>query len=1178
MSNNTETLPSPSADTPNHQQQQQQQQQQQSQQQQQQQAPTSEVGNAPAIESVANIRRGERASVPPEVPSVVMPAVTELVSGRVSPRSMLHVVPEQKRPKVPGLRRAFQPRRRSRACDQCRTRKTKCDTPNDGPCSSCVAASLECHFSEGGDERRRAGPTRRLRAYEALTKELQDKLDRANAILVSLGYAPIISSASLALTTPSSPSVASLPDRSGGYTGRSTSTFMGSSPITPGQPQNMMRMGEEAQDFMGTPFTSTPTAQMSGFLPPGSMPNRRSPEEQSAWDAGSYGPGSFSSFLSNYREYLVRLGFAPPPLIRRLSQGLRRPSQNGNDTIPSATENIFADLPTRWPLPARDESEVDLRSLLPDKQAADECKEVYRKTLQKYLPAFYWSMMEDKWKRAWEQPIWEWDKEAKVGLEIQLVWKKGWVYFLMANHFHDEYPQAYHVDDATIFLLMSIYLMNASLPSPSWMMIGATCRVFQDLGLHKCPPPNQISKIEQECRNRLFWASYVLDRQIGIVFGRPVIYKDQEIEVNYPGQIYDFGAGAMGEERDASSGDDAYSPEDRFDIGLQSYRALIQVCRCFQRVRSAYAREEGSENDILRVREVEHELDKAWDLFPPELKELSSSQPLEVAALRPLLDAQHTRLLLYRSFTDFSKPLRTAWRTFCLAQSIHTCKVSARLILRCTYQPDWDNEFALKSNETIRSHTFRAAALLLLGYSLNDPALERVDRDEVMICIKALKAASERHVSMKKPMQMVEGLAKMFGCDIQDVQGPLERQEGAQKDRMDQGSRLQEVIRAPSDPMEWANYPLGEPGEPKPRTPDTQGYGIIQSQIPQHGIPYGDMGQPSTQPPPSQYLMRDQSGLFPPSQYDPSSKSGYQTGPGNLRPLVTDPASTNAPGIPGTPGMVSSLGGLILSPSLNTPTSNPMSPMPMSPGHQHQQPPQRSGSTHRPRDGMRLFPPQQQQQQHPQEHQQQRQQQQQPPHGGQQPQMQSPSQHLLSPSQNFQPPPADLSSAGAIDWDAFQNMMAVDNHGFGELLAAGPELSWGGYLPSNAGAGMGGVNGNVGGPGGPDVFPPMGEQGIGGSGGGGGGAGGGGGGAGGGGSGGGGGYSLSIGGGGGGDPSNLRGATPVSGSTPRTTDSSSGGGGAAGGGGGRGGPQQGRTAVHGEQDQQQVKTEEWQGG
>ena len=59
------------------------------------------------------------------LPSVLMPAVTELISGRVSPRSMLTVVPEQRRQKGASTRRAFQPRRRSRACDQCRTRKTK---------------------------------------------------------------------------------------------------------------------------------------------------------------------------------------------------------------------------------------------------------------------------------------------------------------------------------------------------------------------------------------------------------------------------------------------------------------------------------------------------------------------------------------------------------------------------------------------------------------------------------------------------------------------------------------------------------------------------------------------------------------------------------------------------------------------------------------------------------------------------------------------------------------------------------------------------------------------------------------------------------------------------------------------------------------------------------------------
>jgi len=36
----------------------------------------------------------------------------------------------------------------------------QCDTPDEGPCSACAAASLVCKFSEGGEDRRRTGPAR----------------------------------------------------------------------------------------------------------------------------------------------------------------------------------------------------------------------------------------------------------------------------------------------------------------------------------------------------------------------------------------------------------------------------------------------------------------------------------------------------------------------------------------------------------------------------------------------------------------------------------------------------------------------------------------------------------------------------------------------------------------------------------------------------------------------------------------------------------------------------------------------------------------------------------------------------------------------------------------------------------------------------------------------------------
>lgn len=106
------------------------------------------------------------------------------ISTRPSPEGddALTLLPEVQATGRPvGSRRPFQRRRRSRACDACRARKTKvrislvltiftnwewvliylpqCDTPDHGPCSACVSASLVCKFS-GGEDRRRAGPAR----------------------------------------------------------------------------------------------------------------------------------------------------------------------------------------------------------------------------------------------------------------------------------------------------------------------------------------------------------------------------------------------------------------------------------------------------------------------------------------------------------------------------------------------------------------------------------------------------------------------------------------------------------------------------------------------------------------------------------------------------------------------------------------------------------------------------------------------------------------------------------------------------------------------------------------------------------------------------------------------------------------------------------------------------------
>ena len=63
------------------------------------------------------------------------------------------------------------------------------------------------------------------------------------------------------------------------------------------------------------------------------------------------------------------------------------------------------------------------------------------------------------------------------------------------------------------------------------------------LGLHR-KRFSQISGpasglIEVECRKRVFWSSYTLDRYLSVILGRPRIFRDEDIDQNLPSRVND---------------------------------------------------------------------------------------------------------------------------------------------------------------------------------------------------------------------------------------------------------------------------------------------------------------------------------------------------------------------------------------------------------------------------------------------------------------------------------------------------------------------------------------------------------------------------------------------------------------------------------------------------------------
>ena len=171
---------------------------------------------------------------------------------------------------------------------------------------------------------------------------------------------------------------------------------------------------------------------------------------------------------------------------------------------------------------------------------------------------------------------------------------------------------------------MALYLDNASLPSPAWMITGAMARVCVDMGLHKNNP--HLSPEERESRKRLFWASYILDQKIALVLGRPPVFRNSQIEVSLP---------------EITEGDESVAcppvTEEGWDGNmrvLNTFRANIIVCQHFEEVTNVNIMNNGAQDDIQRLLAIDGRLARGWEMFPADMTDPRNLDPIEVPLLR----------------------------------------------------------------------------------------------------------------------------------------------------------------------------------------------------------------------------------------------------------------------------------------------------------------------------------------------------------------------------------------------------------------------------------------------------------------------------------------------------------------------------------------------------------------
>ncbi|KAH7311244.1 fungal-specific transcription factor domain-containing protein [Stachybotrys elegans] len=101
------------------------------------------------------------------------------------------------------------------------------------------------------------------------------------------------------------------------------------------------------------------------------------------------------------------------------------------------------------------------------------------------------------------------------------------------------------LESAQARLVQVLYLLTTSRFNRSWFVFGIALQFVSALGLHRRANfkrrriARTVDYIHVQCGLRTFWTAYILDNHLGVIFGRPRHFHDQDIDQELPERVND---------------------------------------------------------------------------------------------------------------------------------------------------------------------------------------------------------------------------------------------------------------------------------------------------------------------------------------------------------------------------------------------------------------------------------------------------------------------------------------------------------------------------------------------------------------------------------------------------------------------------------------------------------------
>lgn len=120
-------------------------------------------------------------------------------------------------------------------------------------------------------------------------------------------------------------------------------------------------------------------------------------------------------------------------------------------------------------------------------------------------------------------------------------------YFVAATKLTEAETGLPRLESAQARLVQVLYLLQTSRMNQGWYVFGITSQIMSALGLHRqtgrkrhsTSRSARVDYINSQCRKRTFWAAYIIDKYLSVVFGRPMQHRDEDIELDFPDCVND---------------------------------------------------------------------------------------------------------------------------------------------------------------------------------------------------------------------------------------------------------------------------------------------------------------------------------------------------------------------------------------------------------------------------------------------------------------------------------------------------------------------------------------------------------------------------------------------------------------------------------------------------------------